>query len=64
MVLMLRLEPLMVVTLSLSYNMSTKRQNSSSQLHKLHTLANTLVKAENKSNKLFVKRQRSKPLSR
>lgn len=44
--------------------MSTKRQNTSSQQHKLHTLANKLVKAENRSNKLFVKRQRSKPLSR
>jgi len=44
--------------------MSTCRQNSNAQKHKLHTLANKLVKAENKSNKLFVKRQRSKPLSR
>ena len=44
--------------------MSTKRQNTSAKLKQLHTLANKLVKAENKSSKLFVKRQRSKPLSR
>lgn len=44
--------------------MSTKRQNSNAQRHKLHTLANMLIKAENKSNKLFVKNKRSKPLSR
>lgn len=44
--------------------MSTKRQNTGSQRKRLHTLANKLVKAENKSNKLFIVNKRAKPLSR
>ena len=44
--------------------MSTKRQNTSAKLRILHTLANRLVKAENKGNKIFVKNKRAKPLSR
>lgn len=44
--------------------MSTKRQNSNSQKHKLRTLAMRLVKAENKGNKPLMVNKRSKPLSR
>ena len=44
--------------------MSTKKQNSNAQRHQLHTLANKLVKAENRSSKMFIKNKRSKPLSR
>jgi len=44
--------------------MSTKRQNKSSQAHKLHSLAMRLVKAENKGNKPLMVNKRAKPLSR
>lgn len=44
--------------------MSTKRQNSSAQAHKLHSLAMSLVKAENKGNKPLMINKRKKPLSR
>ena len=44
--------------------MSTKRQNTNSQRHQLHTLAMRLVKAENKGNKPLMVNKRAKPLSR
>lgn len=44
--------------------MSTKRQNTSAKLKILHTLANRLVKAENKVSKSGVVHKRAKPLSR
>lgn len=44
--------------------MSTKRQNTSAQKHKLHSLAMSLVKAENKDNKPLMVNKRKKPLSR
>lgn len=44
--------------------MSTKKQNSSAQKHQMRTLANQLVKAENRINKGLVVNKRSKPLSR
>ena len=41
--------------------MSTKRQNKSAQAHKLHSLAISLVKAENKGNKpLMVNKRKRK----
>ena len=44
--------------------MSTKRQNTSAQRHKLRTLAMRLVKAETKGNKPLMVNKRAKPLSR